>query len=92
MSASKRRRNARWGVRAMARATVCASKRPSALAAVYRLAAAVASPLARASALPCVLSLISRNTRKPNAIIGTITMTTKKVVRRERKLMTMPDP
>jgi hypothetical protein len=42
--------------------------------------------------LPVALSPINLKTRKPTAIIGTITMTMKKLVRRVRKLMTMPGP
>ena len=63
-----------------------------ALGLVEAPAAAVSTPLARASALPCSLSLISLSTRKPTAIIGTTTIRTKKVVRRVRKLMPMPGP
>ena len=54
------------------------------------LAAAVARPFARASALPCWLSLISLKTRNPTATIGTTTIRTKKLVRRVRKLSRCP--
>ena len=51
------------------------------------LATALARPLALAATLPCWLSPINRNTRIPTAAIGTTTMTTKKVVKRVRKLI-----
>jgi len=53
---------------------------------------ALASPFARASALPCVLSLIRRKTKTPIASIGTTTISRKKLVRRVRKLMRLPGP
>ena len=50
----------------------------------------LASPLARASAFPCWLSLISRNTRNPTASIGITTIRMKKLVSRVRKLIRVP--
>src|SRR5205823_3658259 len=83
-------RSARPVRRPLLRATACALARAPALWLVYKLAAAVASPLTRASAFPCSLSLINRNTRNATATIGTTTIRTKKLVRRVRKLMSGP--
>src|SRR5207248_9959233 len=74
------------------RANASASPRAAALSLSDNPAAAVATPFALASAFPCVLSLISRKTRKPIAIMGTTTIRTKKLVRRLRKLMASAQP
>src|SRR5579875_152587 len=70
-----------------ARAIDRASTAAAALSLRYRLTAAVSTPLPRASVLACWLSLISRNTRKPTAIIGITTISRKNLVRRARKLI-----
>ena len=72
------------------RASVAASVRADAASLWYRLPAVAAMPPARASAFPCWLSLIRLNTSTPIATIGTTTITTKKMVRRARKLIAKP--